>query len=264
MGEIITIYNKKGGVGKTTTAINLSAGLVRHGYKVLAVDADSQGSLTDSLGVADKDHLEFTLMEMISAGCESMTSSTETLDRGKYIVQTEEGIDLIPANRKLGGAQVLLNSQIGGATMFRYLLTPLRDQYDYIIIDGCATFNILVTNAMTCADSVIIPVETQYLAAKGMRDLLDDFLITKRTSNPALILRGILLTKTDDRTRATKDTRAMIRNTFGHDLNVFQTEIPSNTQLAAAPQYGRSIFSYAKWSTGAKAYEQLVEEILTY
>lgn len=264
MGEIITIYNKKGGVGKTTTTINLAAGLVRHGYKVLAVDADSQGSLTDSLGVADKDHLEYTLMEMIEEGAASMTNTNDNLNRNKYIVQTEEGVDLISANRKLGGAQVLLNSQIGGATMFRYLLTPLKELYDFILIDGCATFNILVTNAMTCADSVIIPVETQYLAAKGMRDLLDDFLITKRTSNPALILRGILLTKTDDRTRATKETRAMIRKTFGHDLNIFQTEIPSNTQLAAAPQYGKSIFSYAKWSTGAKAYEQLVEEILNH
>ena len=254
--KTIALVNQKGGVGKTTSTINLGVGLASQGNKVLLVDGDPQHSLTIGLGVTDPDNLEHTLNTAMLAEIEGETPQWE-----EGIIHHREGVDLLPANDELAGIELRLFSAMSREQVLKSVLSHVKDQYDYILIDGMPSLGIVTVNVLVAADSVIIPSEPDFLSTKGMNLLLKTIGRVRRQINPRLKIDGIVVTKVDSRTNNAKNIIAALRSTLGGSVRVFDTEIPRSVRAAEASGEGKSIFTYDPKSRVAQAYTNLTKEV---
>jgi len=255
--KVICIANSKGGVGKTTTAINLSAALALEGRRVLAIDADPQGDLSVSFGYKNQDQLEVTLASKLA----NVIQDNE-LYPFEGILKTEEGVDLLPANLELASMDMnLINVMCRESTLKTYI-DKVKGRYDYVVIDCMPSLGMITLNALTASDSVIIPVQAQYLPAKGMTDLLQTINRVQRRLNPDLKVEGVLLTLVDGRTNMAKETASAIKETFGSHLRIFNASIPMGVKAAEASAEGMSILKYAPSSPVAEAYRDFSKEVI--
>lgn len=255
--KVIAVTNQKGGVGKTTTTENVAIGLARNGYNVLIVDFDPQGDLTSCLGWKNNDSLEHSVSSMLDDYINDNDINYESL-----ILHHEEHVDLIPANIELADFEMRLVSVINREQTLSNCIEPLRNQYDYIFIDCPPSLGMLTVNALSAADEVLIPVQTQYLPAKGMTKLLQTVGKVQRKINSNLKITGIVMTLADLNTNLTKSTIETIRESFGKNIRVFDTIIPKATKASEASISGKSIYAYAKDSKVALAYFNLTKELI--
>ncbi len=251
MGRVIAIANQKGGVGKTTTAINLSACLVEQGKHVLTIDMDPQGNTTSGLGV-DKNQQEKTVYELLLA--------EETLEEC-LLHNVLEGLDLLAANVNLSGAEIELIGIEKKEFILRNAIAPVRDQYDFIIIDCPPSLSMLTINAMTTADSVLVPIQCEYYALEGLSQLIHTIQLIQNRLNPYLEIEGVVFTMYDARTNLSLEVVENVKANLKQ--NVYKTIIPRNVRLAEAPSHGTPINLYEPKSTGAEAYRLLAEEVIT-
>lgn len=255
--KVIAVTNQKGGVGKTTTTENVAIGLARNGCNVLIVDFDPQGDLTSCLGWKNNDSLEHSVSSMLDDYINDNDINYESL-----ILHHEEHVDLIPANIELADFEMRLVSVINREQTLSNCIEPLRNQYDYIFIDCPPSLGMLTVNALSAADEVLIPVQTQYLPAKGMTKLLQTVGKVQRKINSNLKITGIVMTLADLNTNLTKSTIEIIRESFGKNIRVFDTIIPKATKASEASISGKSIYAYAKDSKVALAYANLTKELI--
>ena len=246
----IAVLNQKGGVGKTTTAVNLGASLAASDQKTLVIDCDPQGNTTSALGFP-KDPARRTLYQALILD--------EPIERITLDAQVE-GLDLIPSDKNLVGAAVELVNMENREYRLKAAIAGVRDKYAYVLIDCPPALDLLTLNALAASDSVLVPIQCEYLALEGVSELLDTLMRLRRTINPALAIEGILLTMYDDRTTLSKQVAADLRSFFGGQ--VFETIIPRNVRLAEAPSHGMPVMFYDIHSKGAEAYVQLAKEVI--
>ena len=254
--KTIAIANQKGGVGKSTTAANLGIGLADTGKKVLLIDFDAQGSLTESLGY-EPDNIEITVSTMLE---KTMNEKNILPDEG--ILHHDEGVDLMPANIELSGMEVTLVNTMSRELILKDYLQNVRKNYDYILIDCTPSLGMLTVNALTAADSVLIPVQAQYLPIKGLEQLIKTIGRVRKHLNPNLEIEGILLTMTDNRTNLSKETSKLLRENYGKQIKIVQSEIPHSVRASETSIVGQSIYTYDKNGKAALAYRKLTEEVL--
>ncbi len=247
MGQIIAILNQKGGVGKTTTAINLGAYLSKMGRNVLLVDMDPQGNTTSGLGL-DKQTLSATMYDVLFGGAIVSQAVHEA---------NIKGLSILPANANLAAAEVDLAAEPNREYKLKEALQNLT--YDYVLIDCPPALGLLTINALVAANSVLIPVQAEYYALEGLGQLLDIIQRVRSGLNPSLEIMGVLITMFDSRTTLSEQVAGELKKHFGD--KVFSTVIPRNIRLAEAPSYGRPIAEHDKWSKGARAYKQLAKEV---
>lgn len=255
--KTIAICNQKGGVGKTTTTVNLGIGLAAQGKRVLLIDADPQGDLTTSLGWQDTDNLSITITDKM--GDVMRESDADPL---QGVLHHGEGVDLLPANLELSAMEMSLVTAMSRETVLRNYLERVKGNYDYILIDCQPALGMITLNALAAADSVIIPVQAQYLPAKGMTQLLQTVSKVRRHINPDLKIDGILLTLMDNRTNLAKSTADILRRNFGGSIRIYKSSIPVAVKAAEASTKGKSIYAYESNSSVAKAYKELTKEVL--
>ena len=254
--KIIAITNQKGGVGKTTTAVNLGIGLARSGNKVLLVDADPQGSLTVSLGVKMPDELPISIATLMQDIIED-----KAIPEDYGIIHHNEGVDLLPSNIELSAFEVGLINVMSREYVLRDTLEPLKQKYDHILIDCMPSLGMMTINALVAADSIMIPSQASYLSTKGLYLLMRSIAKVKRQINPKLRIDGVLLTMVDNRTNNAKTIINSLRQT-GDNLRIFDTEIPFSVRAAETSIEGKSIFAHDGNGKVACAYEQLTKEVL--
>lgn len=254
--KVIAIANQKGGVGKTTTTFNLGVALKNQGKKVLVVDADPQGDLTTYMGYNESE-LKTTLAQLM----ESVIYDSQ-LDTRQAILKNNEGIDLIPSDLDLSATEAMLVNAMSRETTIRTILSDVKKDYDYILIDCMPSLGMLTINALACSDKVIIPVQDHFLAAKGMGHLLKTVSRVKRTINPGLEVGGILLTLVNSRTNLSKETIQDLKETYGKAIKLYNSQIPLAVKTAESTSRGKSIFKYDKNSKVATAYEEFAKEVL--
>ncbi len=250
MGKIIAITNQKGGVGKTTTAVNLSAYLAEFGKRILLVDVDPQGNATSGLGIA-KEEIVYSTYELI----------IRKQDIGDVIISTDiTHLDIIPANIQLAGAEIELVNILSRETVLKKSLSKITGEYDYIIIDAPPSLGLLTVNALSAATHVIIPVQAEYYALEGLTQLLRTIDLVKEHINPELEIMGLLITMYDKRTNISQEVAAQAKGYFGE--KVFKTVIPRSVRLSEAPSFGKPINLYDPASRGALAYRELAKEVM--
>jgi chromosome partitioning protein len=250
LARIIAISNQKGGVGKTTTAVNLGASLAVAEKRTLVIDCDPQGNTTSALGFP-KDPARRTLYQSLILD--------EPIERIAIRTQVEF-LDLVPSDKNLAGAAVELVSAERREFRLKTVLQAVKEKYDFILIDSPPALDLLTLNALAASDSVLVPIQCEYLALEGVSDLLDTLMRLRRTINPALAIEGILLTMYDDRTTLSKQVSADLRSFFGSQ--VFESVIPRNVRLAEAPSHGKPVIFYDIHSKGAESYLQLAKEVI--
>lgn len=256
-GTVTAVVNQKGGTGKTTTCENLGIGLAMEGKKVLLVDTDPQASLTISLGYPVPDRISPTLSDLMKK-----IVSDQPIESGEGILHHPEGVDLVPANIELAGMEVSLVNVISRESVLKQYLDSVKKEYDFILLDCMPSLGMLTVNALASADNVIIPVQAQYLPAKGLEQLLQTVNKVKRQINPRLRIEGILLTMVDSRTNYAKDISALIRENYGGKLKVYQTDIPRSVRAEEISAEGKSIFRHDPKGKVAEAYRVLTKEVL--
>jgi len=257
MGKTIFVGARKGGTGKTMTSASLGVGLSRKGKKTLVIDADSQCSLTLSLGVREPDKLAVTLASVMNN-----IINERDFDPTDGIIHHVESVDLLPANSSLTGIELALAPLIGREAILRQYIEKVSTMYDYIIIDTSPSLDLLTINALTAADSVIIPVAPKFLDAKGLELLLKSIAQIRRQINPRLSIDGILLTMVDRRSNLTREVIASIENAYGGSIRIFGEHIPLSVRAAETSGQGMSIFTHDPRGKVAAAYESLVREVL--
>ena len=250
MGKIIIIANQKGGVGKTTTAINLSAALAQHGMKVLAIDCDPQGNCTSGLGI-DKSKVKYSTYEMIIGKCSIKDCILDSV---------LPDIKVVPSSVQLAGADIELIGLNNKEHILEEKIKEVVDDYDYLIVDCPPSLNVLTVNAMTAADSVIVPIQCEFYALEGLSQLLYTINLVRERLNSDLILDGVVFTMYDARTNLSLQVVENVRKNLKQ--NIFATIIPRNVRLAEAPSHGLPICLYDKKSAGAEAYDDLAIEVL--
>ena len=256
MCKVISVANQKGGVGKTTTAVNLGIGLAKEGKKVLLIDGDPQGSLTISLGYREPDGMEVTLATLLTG----IMEETEIF-ASDAIIHHEEGVDLIPANIELSTLEINLVNAMSREVMMRSLVESIKSDYDYVIIDCMPSLGMLTINALACSDSVLIPVQAAYLPVKGLEQLIKTIGRVQRRLNKKLTIEGILLTMVDSRTKFAKDISKLVVDTYSDQIKVFETLIPLSVRAAEISAEGSSIYQYDPKGKAALAYKNLTEEV---
>ena len=255
--KVIAITNQKGGVGKTTTTVNLGVGLVRQGRRVLLLDADPQGSLSISLGIKQPDDLSESLATIMQKVIED-----ESVPMDTAVHHHAEGVDFIPANIELSGIDVSLVNTMSREHVLKTHVNELRKCYDYILIDCMPSLGMMPINALVAADSVIIPSQPNFLSTKGLNLLMRSIARVKRQIKPGLTIDGILLTMVDSRTNNAKAIISSLRSTVGQNLRVFNSEIPYSVRAAECSNEGRSIFAHDKNGRVAQGYDALAQEVI--
>ena len=250
MGRIIAIANQKGGVGKTTTSINLSSCLAEKGKKVLAIDLDPQGNMTSGLGV-EKESVENTVYELILGECTIKESISKTV---------VDNLTIIPSNVNLAGAEIELLGINDKEYILRTAVDYIRDDYDFIIIDCPPSLNMLTVNAMTTADTVLVPIQCEYYALEGLSQLIHTINLVQERLNPKLQIEGGVFTMYDVRTNLSNQVVDTVKENL--DTKIYNTMIPRNIRLAEAPSYGIPINMYDSKSAGAESYRNLAKEII--
>ena len=259
MCKVIAICNQKGGVSKTTTTANLGVGLVRAGKKVLVIDADPQGNLSQSLGIENPDELEVALpsiMEQIMTG--------EDVDVTKGIVHHKEGLDLMPCNIDLSAVDVSLVHVLSREFIMKTYVDSMREFYDYILIDCMPSLGMITVNSLTASDSVLIPVQAAYLPVKGLEQLIKTISLVKKLLNQEIQFEGILISMLNARTNYAKDIMELIREHYGDAIPIFESKIPFSVKAAETSAAGVSIFTLDKKHPVAQAYEKLTEEVIAH
>lgn len=257
MAKTICLSNQKGGVGKSVTTANLGIGLARQGKKVLLIDNDPQASLSISLGCQKPDELPLTLVEIMNG---IMQDTPLPMDAG--IIHHNEGVDLIPASIELSGVEVSLVNAMTRETILRQYLELVKPLYDYILIDTSPSLGMLTINALAAADSVLIPVQAEYLPARGLELLLRTVARVRRQINPELVISGILLTMVDERTNDAKETKEIIHEAYGSQIHMF-SDIPRSVRTSETTKKGSSVYVHDPNGKVAAAYETLTREVLS-
>jgi chromosome partitioning protein len=255
--KVIAITNQKGGVGKTTTTVNLGVGLAKTGKRVLLIDADPQGSLTVSLGIKKPDDLAVSLATVMQDVIEDRETPAES-----GIIRHAEGVDLLPSNIELSGLEVSLFNTMSRESILKGYLDTVKSKYDYVLIDCMPSLGMMTINALVAADSVLIPTQPNFLSTKGLNLLMRSIARIKKQINPKLRIDGILLTMVDGRTNNAKSIIASLRSSVGESIRVFDTEIPHSVRAAESSLEGKSIFAHDKSGKVAAAYEGLTKEVM--
>ena len=255
--RVIAVANQKGGVGKTTTTFSLGVALSKMGKKVLLVDADPQGDLTTYMGWYEQDKLPLTLADLME-----QSMNDEPIRAKEAILHHKENVDIIPSNLDLSAMEMSLVNAMSREYTMRNCLSEVKKDYDYIILDCMHSLGMVTINALASADSVIIPIQSQYLAAKGMTHLLKTISKVKRQINPDLKVDGALLTLVDKRTNLSKEMKVQLQENYGSLLKLFDTQIPLAIKTAESTSRGKSIFTYDKNSKVAEAYSSFAKEVV--
>jgi len=259
MCKVIAIANQKGGVGKTTSAVNLAAGLAEQGKNVLLVDLDPQASLTLSMGCREPDRLEHSVTEVISG-----IVNDEELSEDFGIIHVKDRLDLLPSNINLSAAEVSLVNVMSRELVLRIYMEQIRSRYDYILIDCMPSLGILTVNALACADSVLIPVQAAYLPVKGLQQLIKTIYTVKRRLNNNLQIEGILFTMVDRRTIYAREIVDEVNEVYGKSIPIFQIEIPMSVRASETSQLAKTIYDYDPKGKAADAYSKLTKEVLEH
>ena len=254
--KVIALTNQKGGVGKTTTAVNLGVGLAKQGKKVLLIDADAQANLTMALGYSKPDDIPITISTIMQ---DIMDDKAFKVNDG--ILHHNEGVDLLSSNIELSGLEVRLINAISRESVLKTYVNEAKKNYDYVLIDCMPSLGMITINALAAADSVVIPTQPHYLSAKGLELLLRSVSKVKRQINPKLRTDGILMTMVMPRTNISKEITASVKSAYGQRIKVFESEIPHSIRAVEATAEGKSIYAYDKNGKVAEAYGRFSKEV---
>lgn len=255
--KVIAITNQKGGVGKTTTTFNLGVALAKQGKRVLVVDVDPQSNLTTYAGWYDENELKYTLTDLME-----QSMNDEEIKTKESILHHSENVDLIPSNLSLSALENSLTYAMSREYTLRNCLSSIKDDYDYILLDCQPSLGMLTINALASANSVIIPVQSEYFALRGMTDLFKIINKVRRQINPTLKIEGALLTLVDSRANLPKEIATQLKDNYGSILKLFNTQIPRAVKTAESTSSGGSVFSYDKSGRVANAYSSFTKEVL--